>query len=522
MNFEQWLAENGYDAVALAKPENAKQRKHLEMAWKSDTAAVAVAVPVVNPNPSHPVSVFEEKMKAIEGESQRITYIREATSNAAARYTADPEKIKQLRELCDTAVKDQKMDQRAYDLALLRIDRMMPPMVMAPREQHFNNQFLEAAVALTTRLPNPEKHYSEAVLEAASSKFKRGIGLKELLSIAAERNNQYRGSTRDEHALCRAAFMKNPITEAYGNYGDMRADVGVSTINVTGILSNIANKFLTTAFLFTEQAWRSIAQIRSAADFKQMTTYRLTGANKFEKIPPGGEIKHGTLGELSYTNQIETWGKMLGIDRRDIINDDLGAISGATQDLARGAGDSLNEVFWTEFLDDDAFFPTDKSLGNYDDGSPDSVLSLAGLENADNIFAQQTKPDLTPLGVMPEILLVPRGLRTTAMTLMSATGLTGVSGSLALNQNPWAGMYTVVSSLYLAKAALGGSATAWYLLANPGNIAVIQVAFLNGRETPIVETADFDFDRLGLAMRAYMDFGVAKQEHRAGLKMAGA
>ena len=64
------------------------------------------------------------------------------------------------------------------------------------------------------------------------------------------------------------------------------------------------------------------------------------------------------LGELPYTNQVEQFGKVLGIDRPDIINDDLGAFTGAAAELSRGAGDALNEVFWTQWLDDAAFFPT--------------------------------------------------------------------------------------------------------------------------------------------------------------------
>jgi phage major head subunit gpT-like protein len=293
---------------------------------------------------------------------------------------------------------------------------------------------------------------------------------------------------------------------------------------VTGILSNVANKFMAETFQFGEQSWREMSKIKSANDFKQMSTYRLTGATKFVKVAPGGEIKHGERAGVTDTTQGETYGKMLGIDRRDIINDDLGAFTDAATELARGAIDSLNEVFWTEWLDDSTFFPTDKSKNNYDDGATDSVLSLAGLENADAIFAAQTKPDGTPLGVMPALLVVPRGLRATALTLMAATQIVGQGASAAPvpDGNPWAGMFRVVSSVYLGQTAIGGSATAWYLLADPNNVAAIEVAFLFGRDTPTVETSEFDFNRLGMQWRAYMDFGVAKQEYRAGVKLKGA
>jgi len=54
-----------------------------------------------------------------------------------------------------------------------------------------------------------------------------------------------------------------------------------------------------------------------------------TGKDQYEKVAPGGELKHGTLGEESYTNKADlsacharagTYGLLLSIDRRDIIN----------------------------------------------------------------------------------------------------------------------------------------------------------------------------------------------------------
>ncbi|HPD31737.1 MAG TPA: hypothetical protein PLL20_17230, partial [Phycisphaerae bacterium] len=67
----------------------------------------------------------------------------------------------------------------------------------------------------------------------------------------------------------------------------------------------------------------------------------------------------------------------------------------------------------------------------------------------------------------------------------------------------------------------GTSAKAWYLLADPDDLPVIEVAFLNGQQTPTVERADADFNVLGIQFRGYFDFGVALQDYRAGVKMKG-
>jgi phage major head subunit gpT-like protein len=515
MNFSQWLAANKYDEAALT-PE---MRKHLEAAWKAETAPP--------PKPAEPtdrpaVASQDDELARLEAESRRREAIKAIAVEECKHAVGDTHKIEHFRALCQKAI-DGKVSVENFRMECWKARMDSGPMVLPPSgEREPANDVIEAAVCVTHRLPEVEKKFPARTLEAAHKEFKRGLSLMEMTAIAAQQNG-YRGSVSKGNlaAVCRAAFSHR----AHGGYGEMRADIGPSTLSVPGILSNIANKFLAAGFLYGEDAHKLISRTKTAQDFKTMTTYRLDGRLKFVKVPPGGEIKHGTLGELSYTNQVDTYGIMLGIDRRDFINDDLSAFTGTTQEMGRGAGDSLREVFWTEWLDDSAFFPTDKSLNNYDDGATDSVLSDAGLLNADTIFATQTKPDGTPIGLTPAILLVPRALRATAMNLMASSVMIaqGANAAPVPANNAWSDYARVVASVYLQSSSITGySATGWYVLADPNECAAIEIAYLFGQETPIVETGEFDFDRLGLAMRGYMDFGVKKQEYRAAVKLKGA
>jgi hypothetical protein len=67
----------------------------------------------------------------------------------------------------------------------------------------------------------------------------------------------------------------------------------------------------------------------------------------------------------------------------------------------------------------------------------------------------------------------------------------------------------------------GNSAKAWYLLANPNDLPVIEVAFLNGIEVPTIESAEADFNALGIQMRGVSDFGCSLVEPRGGVKIRG-
>jgi len=257
-----------------------------------------------------------------------------------------------------------------------------------------------------------------------------------------------------------------------------------------------------------------IAAIASVRDFKAHTSYSLTGDLDFKEVSPGGEIEHGKLGEETYSNQAKTYARMLSLTRQDIINDDLGALDRATKRIGRGAATKLNKVFWAAWLDDATFFPTNKSKLNYVDGAT-SNLGIAGLELANTAFQRQTDPNGEPLGLRPKILLTPVELGNTARELMNSQLI--VSGNTAKlpNANVWQGRYTPVETVYLTAAKV------WYLLADPMDMAAIEVAFLNGQRLPTVETAQADFNVLGISMRGFFDFGVAKQEYRAAVKVKG-
>jgi len=107
--------------------------------------------------------------------------------------------------------------------------------------------------------------------------------------------------------------------------------------------------------------------------------------------------------------------------------------------------------------------------------------------------------------------------------LMTSTEIRDTTASTkAPVGNPFAGRFKLVSSAYMSNTSFtGASALAWYLLSDPADLAVIETVFLNGQESPTVETAEADFSTLGIQMRGYHDFGVSKQEYRAGVRAKG-
>lgn len=395
-----------------------------------------------------------------------------------------------------------------FQLASLRDGRpKAPAMHVRDNSNTVSGQLLEAACLMTAKLEGIEKLYDEPTIEAASRRFRGGIGLQELLLEAAWANGYTGRNFRDSRSVLRFAFK--PELEA-----------GFSTVDIGGILSNVANKFLLEGFFSVERTWRNICAVRNVSDFKTVTSYRLIGADQYEQVAPGGELKHGTLGNETYTNKADTYGLMLSVDRRDVINDDLGAITTVPRKLGRGSGLKINDVFWAIFLNNSAFFTA--GAKNYLTGT-DTVLGIDGLTKAEAAFMDLCDSDGKPIGVMPAICLVPTALSAMGTQLWRSLEIRDTTASTKYPvANPHQGKFRVEVSRYLGNSLYtGNSSKAWYLLAEPNDLPIIEVAFLNGQESPTIETAEADFSVLGVQMRGYHDFGCALQDARGGVKSKG-
>ncbi|TVQ33888.1 MAG: hypothetical protein EA376_01250 [Phycisphaeraceae bacterium] len=453
-------------------------------------------------------------LPAADSRLQAADCVRDIRAEAAA----ESERINTVRRLCagrpeiEAQAIREGWDATRCELEVLRAGRPKvagAPAIHAP-DNTMSAGVLEAACMMTAGLSELDSLYEPRALDLAAKRFRGGIGLQELLLEAAWANGYTGRSFRDSRAVLRYAFKPEAPDVA----------AGFSTIDIGGILSNVANKFLLEGFFSVERTWRNITAVRNVSDFKTVTSYRLIGKDQYEIVAPGGELKHGTLGEEQYTNKADTYGLLLAIDRRDIINDDLGAITTVPRKLGRGSGLKINDVFWTTFLNNASFFTAGNN--NFIDGA-DTALSIDGLTRAEVAFMDQVDSDGKPIGIMPAMMLVPTSLSAIGTQLFRSLELRDTTANTKFPvANPHQGKFRVEVSRYLANAQFPGfSNKAWYLLAEPADLPVIETAFLNGQESPTIETAEADFNVLGVQMRGYHDFGVNLQDSRGGVKAKG-
>ena len=389
-----------------------------------------------------------------------------------------------------------------FEADLMVAERPKGP-AMHSSSQDVSLPAIEAAFCQSAGLVEPEKHFEPEVLEAAGRY--RGLGIQELLLICAAQNG-YTGRQR-----VGSDNLREVIQAAF------------STHTITTMLTTSGNKLLLDGFNLLPQSWRQVAEVRSVSDFKAVTLFRMNADLEYEEVGPGGLIKHGTVSQESYNIQAKTYAKMLALTRQDIINDDLGAFNDLRNRLGMGAAVKLNDVFWTAWLaavDAGTFWTA--ARGNRQAGAT-TALGEVGLNKAVKLFRDAKGPDGNRLGLEPAILLSGSDLEATNRKLFTSMEVRDTTAStLTLVNNIHFNRFKPVIVPELSDTDLtGGSITQWFLLANPAALASAVMCFLNGVQSPTIETTDADFNTLGIQSRGFHDFGVTMSEFRASVLSVG-
>jgi phage major head subunit gpT-like protein len=381
---------------------------------------------------------------------------------------------------------------RAERLAEVRAERPKAPAVhVVDADATSNPKVIEAALCLAGGLPGVDKAYDAKVLEAADRR-RANTSLGEVL-VEAARANGYTGPSR---------ITQGTIREVLAS--------GFATHSISNVLSATYGKFLLQGFTAVESTWDRISSVRSVSDYKQVTGVRVTGGFEFDEVGNGGELKMAEAGDETRSIKANLYGRLSAITMVDIVNDDLGALTVVPQRLGRGASIKLNKVFWGAFEDSNATYFAKETAAS------GNALAISSLKTAAASYRKLKDGDGNPLGISPAMLLVPPELEITAAELMGGSLLITGENSTRTNVNVLAGRYQVVSSSYLT------SGTTWWLVANPGELPAMEVAFLNGQRTPTVQQAEADFDTLGIQVRGHFSFGVAKAESKGAYRMATA
>jgi hypothetical protein len=303
-------------------------------------------------------------------------------------------------------------------------------------------------------------------------------------------------------------------------------DAGMNTTSDFAVLLETAvNKTFLGQYAITPTTWQRWAGKKSVQDFRTATFYRPGSFGVLDSVSEAGEIKHKNIPDGAKAQlTASTKGNIIGITRRAIVNDDLGAF----QNLAAGLGQAA--AFSVE-SDAFALITANAGLGTtQSDAQPlfhanrsnigaTGAMSVTTWDSAAAIMAVQKDVSAQMiLDLKPAVWLGPKGLESTAKVLNTSTIDPTVSKGQA--PNPVNGMVRDVIGTGRLPGT-GGTTTRHYFLADPGLFPVFAVGFIDGQEAPVI-TSQQSFEYDGMQIRILFDYGVAILDYRGAVACAGA
>ncbi len=235
------------------------------------------------------------------------------------------------------------------------------------------------------------------------------------------------------------------------------------------------------------------------------------------KVNESGEFKRGTIAESKESYRIETYGRVVGITRQVLINDDLDAFTRIPAMYGTAIATLESDVVWAIVTANAAmadgvalFHATHKNLA-----ASGAALSVTTVGDGRAAMAKQTGLDKkTVLNIRPSFLIVPAALELAAEQLIAQNLVPAKTGDVVPQSIR---TLSPISEPRLDNA----SATAWYLAANPAQIDTIEYAYLEGQQGAYIETRNgFDVD--GVEIKCRLDFGAKAIDWRGLYKNAGA
>jgi hypothetical protein len=255
----------------------------------------------------------------------------------------------------------------------------------------------------------------------------------------------------------------------------------------------------------------------SNPNFKPAKRFRLSAAGQYVEIPENGEFKNAAMSDEGTDTKLKTYGASFGFTRQTFINDDLGTLARAIAAQARAGRMTINALVYKLLSDaatkvgSSALFSTGHN--NLAAASALGVSSLAGLMKLMRL--QKDISGRTTLNIAPKYLLVPVALATDAAVILGSGA--NPEGANSGVKNPLLNLFEIISDPELDQY----SQTAHYLAADPRTADTIEVTYLNGNESPILES-ETAFDYLGTRYRVYHDFAVTVIDYRGLAKNPGA
>lgn len=293
-----------------------------------------------------------------------------------------------------------------------------------------------------------------------------------------------------------------------------------TTSDFPALMSSAMNRRLRQAYEEHQPTYRQWARrAPNAPNFKPIDVVQMSAMPDLLKVNEAGEFKYGTASDGKVSYGLVSYGRIIGLSRQLIINDDLNALDRALTGFA-AAGSRLENRLVYSRLTGNAVQGDGKTLFHADHGNlagAPAAIAPTSLGAGRGRMRKQKGMQGEELNIAPSFLLVPTDLEQIAYQYTSSQFVPAKSTDVNEFR---AGGRTALTPI--VEPVLDGSSTKdWYLLASSSQIDTVEYAYLEGAEgVQLSSRVGFTVD--GVEIKASLDFAASEIDWRGMDKTPGA
>jgi ATP-dependent protease ClpP protease subunit len=285
------------------------------------------------------------------------------------------------------------------------------------------------------------------------------------------------------------------------------------------VLENIQTKAMLKGYEEAPEKFDLITRVGSLPDYKTARRISTSMFPSLAQVREGAEYEEGAVGERNASIFLSKYGRIINITEEMIVNDDQDAFGRLARQMGSAARRTIGNLVWAIITDNPNFNGSALFAAGRQNlfTGVGSALADAGLTAAYNAFL--TRTDAQTAGgaltdaiasVPPKFLITSIAQEQQALRLMAMEKVPATGGGAGEVPNTHRGRFEVISDARLDRVA--GGATRWFLAADPNMADTIEVAYLDGQQTPTV-TRHEDWKRDSFAYKVKIIAGVAPLDY---------
>ena len=403
---------------------------------------------------------------------------------------------------------DDEAINNSIQLAELNNNLPKPPSPGYKKGDALENQMLvNMALAFGSKPEYLATRFDKTLVDNADSRGQMGI--QELLVNAANLSGgDFKGYSEPE-SVCK--FLKN---------------TGYSTFDLPDFFQRVGSVLKDERWAIGAPFATTVCKEASNPDFRITERLRVTGGDMWNEVADDGKLELWAAGnQKKYQTSLDTYGTIFTMTRKEVANDDMGALNDMMDMMIEGAMMIPDYLLGKKMIQQ---APAASTFWVDDDNSFDSsALTRGNLSTAFKAIRQyeETKARFNWNVMLNDrwTLIVSPSLEETAWDLLKQDYIVGntTSNTVTGSKNFWFGRFDlkVFPQMANTSAFPGGSKfvgdATWILWPSSLRFAPYEITYYRGQKKPVIEAVDMPATLLGFGTRGYWDVAINERERTA-------